>query len=406
MISYKKSNINKFLICSMLFAFSISLFNLAGYIFALLVLMLMIIGTSSIKVGIEDIYIIAFSVCYFVFYWINYDIGIETIIIFLIGPWSAFWLGKTYIANYNSSKEFIQFLIVLSLGMFIHGLLNWLAYMNSSHMEYYDYYRQSVDIWRGTIVNVNTTGMYFTFFTGICLGVIFTKQSYKMKLFALTMVTSSLAATVFFASRTLLYIAGIIVLWQSGKLLLSSKLLFRKKIVLIELLICAAFILLYIYINNVWGLNDAFNSLKLVQRISAGETTSRWSVWTVFFDNMNFMDHMFGGGDLLENTPLNYMHNMWLDVYNVAGILPFILLVVITFRSIKKICYYNVIARYDHYNESVIVTCLFVAIFLNCMVEPIIEANPYYFLIVMMFIGATDSRRKILKNKLGRDYEE
>ena len=48
-------------------------------------------------------------------------------------------------------------------------------------------------------------------------------------------------------------------------------------------------------------------------------------------------------------------------------------------------------------DEYEIFQCLMIAILLNMMVEPIIEANPYYFLIVLMYLGAMDAKKERLQ---------
>jgi hypothetical protein len=142
---------------------------------------------------------------------------------------------------------------------------------------------------------------------------------------------------------------------------------------------------------NIAGFGDFFDNLKIVQRFTSEKELTRFDVWEVFFEDLRFLEYPFGGGFLIQNSDWGYLHNMWLDVYNVVGIIPFLLLLVLTFCFFFSYLRFNrLMKNTGRENERIVFQSLLIAFFLNMMIEPIIEANPYYFLIVLMFFGAME----------------
>ena len=79
---------------------------------------------------------------------------------------------------------------------------------------------------------------------------------------------------------------------------------------------------------------------------------------------------------------MGYVHNLWLDLAAVAGWIATIPFVVATINVLKTT--FRMIKRNVTPFRLVVVTMV-VAMFLNCMVEPVIEASLLFF-VLMMFV--------------------
>lgn len=79
---------------------------------------------------------------------------------------------------------------------------------------------------------------------------------------------------------------------------------------------------------------------------------------------------------------VGYVHNLWLDLAAVAGWITTIPFVVATINVLKTT--FRMIKRHVTPFRLVVVTMV-VAMFLNCMVEPVIEASLLFF-VLMMFV--------------------
>lgn len=378
-------------VLAVLFLFALSLFNLAGYLFALAAVAMLAFNITKLRISTAELLLFLFSGLYFGFYSFHYGVSIESVILYLLGPWCAYMMGKLYLTRAGNKNAFPLFLMVLSGGMFLHGLLNWAAYLNSDYFALYDHYRQSVDIWRGTLANVNSTGMMFTFAAGISMGILFSSLGKGCKLAAGVVLALCVAASVFFANRALLFIVAVIAAAGAIRCFfgrcspMGAKLL---ALLAVMFLAAAAAILLW---ADVGGIGSRLGSLKLVQRLLQEDFSGRLQVWSEFLVDGNALRHPWGGGVMLEGSSYNYFHNLWLDVYNQVGILPFLALTACTLCLLGQIVRFRaVMLEQGRRNEYLVFLCLAAASFLNCMVEPVMEANPYYFLMILMFFGAME----------------
>ena len=376
-----------------LFFFSISLFNLAGYIYSAIIAVMLVFNVVRIKLSIPELILLFFSVSLFGFDLYHNGFNIESLILYLLGPWTAYMIGKMFVMNSKHENAFMILITVLALGMFLHGILNLYAYTKSNHFATYDNYRRSVDFWRQELVAVTVTGMYFTFAAGLSIGALFSNTRTLFKIIAGIVLAVCVAASVFFANRTLLIILILIACWKGIMLMLSRKISKRAKIISVVSVIIAIAIGIIILSSNLFGIADKIHALKIFQRITSGEESNRFMVWAYFFKDANFIRFPFGGGHILEDTPLRYLHNLWLDVYNATGVITFISLVAFSICMIFYYRYFRIAMKENKLDsEYVIFQCMIIATVLNCAVEPIVEANPYFFLIAIMYFGAMDGK--------------
>ena len=396
-----KTKINKseIIILITLFCFAISLFNLAGYIFIVMSLITLLFFANKVSFSKIELLLILFSIAYSYFHYIHFGLSISDVVLLLIGPTCAFTIGRVYIRKSTMSNALVLFVLVLSFGMYCHGMLNILAYYRSSYIDYYDYYRHSVDFWRGELVNVKTTEMLFTFATGIALGVVFTNYPIKYRIASAGVIIASLGVSAFLANRTLIIIIAAVLVWRAIWWMANKKVSFTLKMATVLMLLCCVVLLAYLINSNAFGFRDYFYSLKITKRFLSDNETGRFNIWYSFFEKLRFLKSPFGGGDLVRVIGEEYFHNMWLDVYNISGCIPFAFLVCLTMVLFREFFSFSrILKRTGQYNLNIVFQSLMIAVLMNMMVEPIIEANPYYFLIIIMFSGAMNEYKKKMEN--------
>lgn len=93
-----------------------------------------------------------------------------------------------------------------------------------------------------------------------------------------------------------------------------------------------------------------------------------------------------------------YVHNMWLDIARVSGIIPFVFFTTATIKIVKtNISLFNM----KNSKLSMLLVLLFASVFLSYMIEPVIEANIFYLMIFTWIWGIEreveyEMRRKIV----------
>lgn len=384
-----------------LLCFAISLFNLAGYIFAAMLVVMLLYNLRDIRISTPELTLMGFAIFYFGVYCFHFEVGIEETILYLAGPWGAYLIGKQYVMRSHSQRPLMVLVVILATGMCLHGLLNWVAMLRSDHMLTYAYQRLSVDFWRGTVVSVTVTGMFFSFATGLSIGALFSKTRKKTKMIAVVALVACLSATIFFANRTLLVVAAIMAVGYVVATLLSAKISNTKKTLLILGIAAVLALLVIALVSNWFGITDKIMSLKIIQRMDEDEG-GRMDVWKLFFEDNAFLKYPLGGGKIARHSGMGYLHNLWLDIYNRTGVLSFVMMVIFTvLMASRYFLFRKEMLRRDRTVECTCITALIIATVLNCMVEPIIEANPYYFLIVLMFLGGMNGQtRRLEENTL------
>lgn len=380
-----------------LLCFAVSLFDLAGYIFAAVLLVTLFYNVKHIRISTPELALMGFAVFYFAMHAFYSSVGIEGLILYLAGPWGAYLIGKQYVMRSRDQRPLLTLAVVLAAGMCLHGLLNWVAVLRSDHMLSYAYQRISVDFWRGEEVSVTVTGMFFAFATGLSIGALFSQTKKITKLLALAILIACIAATVFFANRTLVLIVAILLVAYLGATLLTSQIHPTKKALLIFGVGLLLILVVAALVGNWFGITDKIMSLKIIQRMDEKEG-GRMGAWALFFEDYAFIRYPMGGGLIAENGDRGYLHNLWLDIYNHAGVFAFAMIVIFTILMVARYFRFRQQMKHHHRNlECTCITAFLLATVLNCMVEPIIEANPYYFLIVLMVLGGMNGQTRRLE---------
>ena len=79
-----------------------------------------------------------------------------------------------------------------------------------------------------------------------------------------------------------------------------------------------------------------------------------------------------------------YVHNLWLDVARVAGIFPFICLMIATILSVKDV--FKIYKAIPTILTTMLIV-IYLCFFISSMVEPVIEGFPLYFYLFCMVWG-------------------
>lgn len=384
----KKELLIKVIIFFMLLLFSIDFFNKAGYILALIIALFL--ATNKIKkINYTTINLIIFSLAYFINYSLNFGFTIQSLIIYLMAPWCSYLISNKIVEKSQLDKKLVhQFIGVLIIGFFLHGILNLFSYIQIYGTNYFR--RISYDFWKKEIASVTGNGLLFTPICSFSIGYIFFGQKKSLKIISVLCIALSIYATIIYRNRTLILMLPILVLLCIALILFSKKEKFNNAQKIYIILGTIFFIVLFIYMKGMQWLE----SLDVIERVTSGQDTGRVQLWIVFLKKNPFK-YIIGGSQF--SLQGNWVHNMWLDVLYKVGIIPFINLVIFTIETI--ICSIRLwINNKDRYNNVIII--MFLGETINCMVEPVIDANPYIFIFFIMISGIIINtyRKEVKKN--------
>ena len=163
----------------------------------------------------------------------------------------------------------------------------------------------------------------------------------------------SILTTIFLLNRTAIVILIVI---SFLNLYYWNKRNIKKIVLSLLLLLLAALVLDDSNIVNA-ELFQAYSD-RNANLATGGDRTMRWIVALA-----NIFRYPFGWND-----NLGYVHNMWLDIAKVSGIIPLAILLLLTLISFKDL--YKLV-RVNNDVVAITLVSLSLAIFLSCMVEPI-----------------------------------
>jgi O-antigen ligase len=216
------------------------------------------------------------------------------------------------------------------------------------------------------------------------IGLVFVKADNlyekRIRLLLLILGFLSLLVTVHLINRTGLVLSFISIVFI---VLLNFK-NYKKSNILIGLILIVILGFLIYPVLDKYDAIDAYASREEItdyETKSAGGRTARW------VEGIDYIvANPLGGGVYLGGARY-YAHNLWLDVGEMAGIIPMVLLIVVTILNLKKsaeLVFKN--NNLSFFFKSLIGT-INIGFFLTCFVEPMYEGNFIYVCAYFSFWG-------------------
>jgi len=324
------------------------------------------------------ILLVLFSISYSVFYSFTPDESNSFIVLYAISPITFYGLGKYFSTKYRSYDVYYFLLLFLSLGF---SLIPAISIIQQIIENGFVGERNIRLITQDEATSATLLGAYFTL-NMAAIGTIFVQSAKKIenriKFITLCAFIISLLCVLRVASRTQLLIALISLLVTISYLMLKQS--FSKNIRLF-LIIAIPLVVLFFSISS----DSAFLNI-LEQRNNDQEelmgANGRTELWGESL--MNLTSKPFGWE--MSSDISKYSHNLWLDVDRVAGIIPFIFLLLYTILCIFLVIKTLKISPLNlYFNITILV--LFVGFMTVFFVEPVVEGLYFLLLLFFLFIG-------------------
>lgn len=365
----------------LLFIFCIGISGLwRGYSYYLLILLLptiLIKSPGSLKKDKLLVYILGFSISYVFFLYLNNLIkGASYTIYCLIYP-SIFYLAGKYLSEKYDSKVILFFLLMVFVAFEFITIKNILTSIFTGEIVKVDRNIEDIAGYQfaatlyGVILSVGLPGI------PMILSTTNNKTESRLKILLFILGILSLIAVIHLVNRTAIIIVLADFLLLLFLLRKEKKISFSTIAFIIILIIVINYLLKkYSIITDVYALREKEGSWT-----TGGDRFRRWK------DALTYIfTEPFGGGGFINNVRY-YAHNLWLDILGLAGIVPFIFLLIGTIKAIKL----NINCVLKAQNKSVFfsnyLALLGLAFFLQCFVEPIMEGLVIYFCLYVFFWG-------------------
>lgn len=385
-----KYSIKQSLILFLLFLSSMNLFAKSFY-FVFAAFVILILSTKKIRINSDIFLLLMFSATYAVFAGLYHDV-LSFLRVFAMPL--CYLLGINFFENRDcniTDKNFVDKKTVMSicipaLGAFAHYCINYLMNNDSA-------YRNTIDIWTGESLSATGQACLAIIAVGVFLYVLFSfeKHNVILKILSVVGLIIILLYNLVLGGRALLLILCtefiIAFIWSLRHTKNSN-----KKLILTLLLLLMFVVFALIYSFDVYGLRTLILGSNLSQRF---ETSSFLSDSRVYF-KIEYLKHMidypFGGGYIF-NIVGQYAHELYLDVYSDAGIIPFILVLAFVIVSVIRIISYT--KTEDIPSETRLLMLLSnISILMTFWMEPIMVGMPWMFCIFCFYQGILFSGKK------------
>lgn len=307
------------------------------------------------------------------------------IILFITGYYLVYCI-KTY-----DYKQIVikNILIIIGFTLFCYGMINLIVHFKKVGSLSY-YHREIYDIWTNNLIAATTQGTKFTLISALFAPIFLADSKYynrSFKIIVYVCLILSIGATLIMGNRTLIAIIFIdIIICIIIFFKLNNKNL-KNIIKKISSIILVIFIISVTYSTNIFNIKTFVKGSNFYTRItikseSSIEEESRVIAWKDTIKGA-FLYPM--GGEKTE-IKISAPHNLWLDVLYSTGVIPFSILIYITILYIVKI--FRIIKSYRINKDfKILIISYNIALFLNCMVEPILGGHYILFMILMFLFG-------------------
>lgn len=313
-----------------------------------------------------------------------YHVPFEWILKMVFCPVVAYIWGKRIMQGsqrYLSKEKWIETVLwIFAIGMLLHGVLNariWFA--TDVTID-----RTWADVWTGKVLPATHHILYFLPFLSLTAAAVCVKWQWSVLILLVT--AGCLWFQYISGSRTPFVVCGavlavewlllIVLEWKNRK---------KRKFLLGTVLAGVAVVLIAFlaYVCRHGGFVGTGLHHFLFVRGGGVLHNVRFTTWWKVIQQMSTYTE---GGQLMDLNGLTFAHNTWLDLYNTAGLKPFIFFTAFTLYSLAdviRLCF----CRDTGTRLKVMLSGMWLALFLYLAVEPVLAANIRYFMYFCFVAG-------------------
>lgn len=383
MISWKKTT-NR-IIWFLIFLFALNFYNKSSLILAVIFAVVIALDGGKLSINHKDstFWVLAFfSLSFYIFSLQNgFTTGFAA-----FGCPMAYYIGtRLYRGAYENGlpeEQLHSMTIRLTAGMTLHAAINFVYELirfggiNSGGIHY-DFFSN------GAQTAATGAATYLTLFAGIFFCIFMVSDSPKERIVSLIVLILAFAYNITLGGRSFFAIIGIacvfsLIIYISCQTDNMERRRARKKV--FSTVFVAVLIGLILFVIFRSKLIKLFQSTYLYYRIEYAKTHESQSLFDFFVssDRWNIRKSYFRqipqylwGGRKLYNSIGPYAHDLWLDIFDAGGIIPFVLMLIATTQiTIANIRY--VIKTDAPLNNKVLIAGVTAAVTAQFFFEPVL----------------------------------
>lgn len=317
-----------------------------------------------------------FSLSYFLF---SYKLGFYSVMGFCLPM--AYYIGSNL---KDKNKENIKHLVyIIAFGMSTHLVLNFFyelfAYKNIAYMfnkpSHYDF-------WTDEKINTTISAMYFLPIVASVGFIVLNEKNKMVKYTGIILFVISGIYCFALGRRTTLVLS---MFYSVIFLALNKNRLNISKILVTFFVITICVIASYVF--NVFGFKKLIDNIAIIKRIiERGINTERINI---LFENVGLYGTYLWGGQKISNTTGSLTHDLWGDIYDYAGIVPYVFMILFSFVILYSV--FDRIRKNEDQKIKSLIVPLVTILTIQLFLEPIMSGASLFFICtIMMFVAIAD----------------
>ena len=363
----------------LLFLTGINFLHYGQLILPIICFILFVDNKLKFKVNNPKIFIL---LCLFAisFYAFSYQLGFYSVMGFCMPM--AYYIGSNM--KYSNAENIKRVVLLLAIAMALHIFLNVIYEIASRGLDrtinsssHYDIFTR--DKMSTTITAINLVYLICSFYY-----LLFEENNKLIKYSSLFIFFIDLAYCLIIGRRTTLFLFVICLAFSfiyNGYLNNDLKGYLKKGLSLSFSVILVLLILVgIICLIDAEALFDA-DGLYLIEKLKSGLFDE--SRISIFFAAIKLLPYHLWGGQEISKILGVQIHELWLDVYDYAGIVTYILLLIYTYFFIRNIIRVFKMKMENKY--KVLFMCLYLAIVIQMFLEPMMTGASLFLLISVIY---------------------
>ena len=354
-----------------------NLANVGIYVLALASVFLVLYRYKTVPICTGSVLLLLFVVSYATVYMAHYGISLyilKVLCLFLI------WSMSFSASRGKGLNDIFRLVAVLAFGMAFHGILNFiynLAIGTSMNVQ------ESSDVFTHEVSAATGQAINFSLLVGYGFWGIFIQKKTWLKVLSLGAYLTALIYDIALGGRTFIIlsavalICGIIYMFATDR----SPKRYRHAFMLLSAVALLALCIAILYRKNVFGIQSWVESSYLNRRIARHNALNVFSDGRVYKKSeywKSLFAYLFGGNVVSRRNNVGYAHELWLDIFDDAGIIPFVLVIAYTVSALSTLC--KILReRRIWYGYKVGLTCLYIVLYSQFFIEPILQVAPIFF---------------------------
>lgn len=311
----------------------------------------------------------------------------------------GFTLPMVYYAGSNVKKtdeDSIKNLIYLIvLGMCVHLILNFGIDIYMKGIKVFDKFT-FYDIWTRDVIAPTITAVNYTIPLALFYYVSFYEKSQKLKFIYFALIVIIMVYDISLGRRTPVMMFGVSVacsLFLDLFILKGKRKIPRSLIILALLFVTVVLILMAIVRFDLFGLRAKLQSITIIYKfVLYGIDAERLEI---FINAVKLApDHLWGGQEISAAMDIA-VHDVWMDTFDYAGIVPFVFFVIYTVFYIKN-CLSLFMKKDLSSSYKLLIITFFVCTGVQMMLEPIMTSSTIFLICTMLTGTVFEKQAKTL----------